>query len=142
MAVGALEPQFYAELLDVLGLDPADWPQHDRRRWAEQGDALARIFAGRTRAEWSQLFDGRDACVTPVLSLTEAPSHPHAIARDAFVDVDGLVQPAPAPRFSRTANAVPVPPRRTGADTGAVLTELGLTGDEVDELEGGGVIGT
>ena len=140
MAVGALESQFYAELLDVLELEPADWPQHDRERWTQQSDALAHIFATRTRDEWTRLFADRDACVTPVLSLADAPTHPHAAAREAFVDVDGVIQPAPAPRFSRTGNAPPSPPRSTGADTAEVLAELGLTGEEITALERNGVI--
>lgn len=114
MAVGALEPQFYAALLDGLGLDAADLP--DRADPAARGPlraTFARVFATRTRAEWTQVFDGTDACVTPVLSPWEAHTHPHHVARGTFLDLDGVVQPAPAPRFSRTPAAVPAPPART-----------------------------
>ena len=88
-----------------------------------------------------QVFDGTDACVSPVLDLAEAPVHPHAVARNAFVEVGGVSQPAPAPRFGRTQAAVPAAPPRLGADTDAVLTGLGLAGTEIDDLRVRGVIG-
>ena len=101
-AVGAIEPQFYAELLRILELDPADHPQWDQARWPEFKLVFADTFRRKNRAEWSQLFEGTDACATPVLSLAEAPAHPHNIARNAFLDLEGIPIPAPAPRFSRT----------------------------------------
>jgi alpha-methylacyl-CoA racemase len=108
VAVGALEPQFYATLLVGLDLDPATLPgQWDRERWGELRQVLAATFAGRSRDEWAAHFDGTDACVTPVLSLDEAPDHPHLVARGDFVTLDGIVQPAPAPRFSRTPARTP-----------------------------------
>ena len=94
MAVGALEPQFYAELLERLELDPDAWPQHDRSRWPAYHQRLAAVFAGRTRDEWERVFDGSDACVAPVLSLREAPKHAHNVERGAFVEHAGVVQPA------------------------------------------------
>ena len=107
--VGAIEPKFFAELLEktgVTGIDPVE--QFDQSKWPEQIAAFEKTFASRTRAEWSDVFDGTDACVAPVLSLTEAPDHPHNKARETFIELDGVVQPAPAPRFSRTAsNATP-----------------------------------
>jgi alpha-methylacyl-CoA racemase len=102
MSVGALEPQFYAELLRRLELDADEWPQFDRDRWPEFKERLAEVFRTRTRDEWSEVFAGSDACVTPVLDLFEAPSHPHNVARGAFRDLDGVAVPAPAPRFSAT----------------------------------------
>jgi alpha-methylacyl-CoA racemase len=102
VAVGAIEPQFYADLLARLGLDPAEWPQHDRRCWPRLRAALARTFAARTRDEWAEALAGTDACVTPVLSVEEAAAHPQNAARGVYRTVDGVLQPAPAPRFSRS----------------------------------------
>ncbi|HEY2641495.1 MAG TPA: CaiB/BaiF CoA-transferase family protein [Streptosporangiaceae bacterium] len=142
MAVGALEPQFYAALLDGLDLARAGLPgQHDRSGWPALRQAFAERFASRSRAEWEQVFAGTDACVSPVLSIAEAPTHPHAAARNAFVDVDGLTQPAPAPRFGRTAAATPAAPPRPGADTDSVLASLGLSGPEITDLRARGVVG-
>jgi alpha-methylacyl-CoA racemase len=142
VAVGALEPQFYAALLHGLGLVDADLPdQHDRAGWPLLRQRFAATFAQRTRAEWEQVFAGTDACVSPVLSLAEAPAHPHAVARNAFVPVGGVTQPAPAPRFGRTPADSPPPPPRPGADTDAVLASLGLADSDVADLRGRGVIG-
>jgi alpha-methylacyl-CoA racemase len=102
IAVGAIEPQFYAELLRVMELDLADAPQWDRARWPALKERFAAVFLRRTRDEWAQRLEAADACATPVLGLEDAPQHPHNIARGTFVEVDGVVQPAPAPRFSRT----------------------------------------
>ncbi|MDT5023633.1 MAG: alpha-methylacyl-CoA racemase, partial [Micromonosporaceae bacterium] len=141
LAVGALESQFYAALLARLGLDSADWPQYDRSRWPAQRAALAAIFAGRTRAEWADLFDGVDACVTPVLSLAEAARHPHLRERETFVEADGLLQPAPAPRLSRTPSAITGARAGQRAHTAEVLAELGLVAAEVNQLREAGVVG-
>ncbi|WP_261558347.1 CaiB/BaiF CoA transferase family protein [Frankia tisae] len=113
MAVGALEPRFYATFVTGLGLDPAALPgQDDRARWPELREAFAKAFAGRTRDEWAAVFDPLDACVTPVLDFDEATAHPHMAAREILIDVAGVAQPAPAPRFSRSVPAAPrVPPR-------------------------------
>ena len=142
IAVGALEPQFYAALLAGLGLADAGLPaQHDRDGWPVLRERFATTFGGRTRAEWEQIFAGTDACVSPVLSLGEAPEHPHAVARTAFVEVGGIVQPAPAPRFGRTAADIPAPPPAPGADTDKVLTGLGLSLGDIADLRSRGVIG-
>jgi alpha-methylacyl-CoA racemase len=142
VAVGALEPQFYAALLAGLGLADAGLPpQHDRDGWPVLRERFAAAFATRTRDDWASVFAGTDACVAPVLSLTEAPAHPHATARHAFAEVGGVMQPAPAPRFSRSAVSEPAAPPRPGADTDAVLTALGLGGPEVADLRARGVIG-
>jgi alpha-methylacyl-CoA racemase len=142
VAVGALEPQFYAALLAGLGLDAAGLPaQHDRARWPELRARFAAAFAARSRDEWAKVFAGTDACVSPVLSMAEAPAHPHATARNAFVEVGGIVQPAPAPRFGRTGAAAPAAPPRPSADTDAVLGGLGLATAEVADLRARGVIG-
>ena len=137
MAVGALEPQFYAELLERLELDPDAWPQHDRSRWPAYHERLAAVFAGRTRDEWERVFDGSDACVAPVLSLREAPKHAHNVERGAFVEHAGVVQPAPAPRFSRSQVALARPPALPGQHTDEVLAEAGL---DSEELRAAGVV--
>jgi alpha-methylacyl-CoA racemase len=139
MAVGALEPQFYARFVALLfepeGV-PDDLPeQHDAPRWPRLRQAFAARFATRTMAEWAAVFDGTDACVAPVLSMTEAPAHAHLAARGTYVKADGMVQPAPAPRFSFGSPAAafaPGPIARAGAHTREVLTSLGL--DDVDDL--------
>jgi alpha-methylacyl-CoA racemase len=142
VAVGALEPQFYAALLHGLGLTEAGLPdQHDRTSWPVLRKRFAEVFASRTKADWEQVFTGTDACVSPVLNLAEAPAHPHALARNAFVTVGGLTQPAPAPRFGRTAAAEPAAPPRPGADTDAILAGLGLSPADVADLRARGVVG-
>jgi alpha-methylacyl-CoA racemase len=132
MAVGALEPQFYDELVQVLELDPDLADRSDPQRWPEIRRALTRTFATRTQAEWAELFEGTDACVAPVLSLREAADHPHLAKRSTYVEVGGVVQPAPAPRFSRTASATPEAPPAIGQDTRDVLLAWGV--DDVDLL--------
>ena len=128
-AVGAMEPKFYADLCARLGVDV---PQVDTPdAWVEHGDTMAARFREKTRAEWETELVAPESCASPVLAMSEAPDHPHARARGTFVEVDGVVQPAPAPRFSRTAVEAPSPPARPGADTLAVLAELGLDGDDL-----------
>ena len=142
VAVGALEPQFYAALLRGLGLADAGLPdQHDRDGWPELRQRFAETFAQRSRADWEQVFAGTDACVSPVLSLAEAPAHPHAIARNSFVSVGDVMQPAPAPRFGRTPAGSPAAPPRPGADTDSVLAGLGLAAADVADLRSRGVVG-
>ncbi|GAA4634668.1 CaiB/BaiF CoA-transferase family protein [Actinoallomurus vinaceus] len=141
VSVGALEPQFYAALLRGLGLEGEDLPaQLDQERWPELRARFTEIFKQRTRDEWTAIFDGTDACVAPVLGLGEAPSHPHNRARGGFVELGGLSQPAPAPRFSRTEAETPRPPVRPGEHTDAALAELGLTGEEIAALRATGTV--
>jgi alpha-methylacyl-CoA racemase len=136
VAVGAIEAQFFDRMIELLGLDPADVPPHlDPASWPKIRSILSDAFARRTRDEWADLFAGEDACVSPVLSLLEAPRHPHNVAREAFVDVGGAVQPSPAPRFSRTGNDPPRPASVPGADTDDVLAGFGFTPDEVAALK-------
>jgi alpha-methylacyl-CoA racemase len=127
LAVGAIEPQFYDDLITRLGLDPGRLPdRRDRARWPELKRLLAEAFRTRTRDEWAQEFAPSDACVAPVLTLTEAPQHPHNQARGTFVERDGITQPVPAPRFSRTRSELRRPPPLVGEHTDEVLAELGL----------------
>ncbi|MEX1207589.1 MAG: CaiB/BaiF CoA-transferase family protein [Acidimicrobiia bacterium] len=140
MAVGALEPQFYEELLDGLGLSGEDLPgQYDRDGWPVLATRFEVAFAARTRADWTEVFDGIDACVAPVLSMSEAPNEPHATARRGFVELSGLHQPAPAPRFSRTPAPDPQPARRPGGDAATVLERLGYDATEIASLFDGPV---
>jgi alpha-methylacyl-CoA racemase len=141
MAVGALEPKFYGELLDKLGLRAGDLPSPaDRERWPELREWLAAVFRTRTRAEWTEAFEGSDACVAPVLRPSEAVTHPHNRARDTFVPVGGSPQPAPAPRFSRTPPAPPGPPPTPGQHTDEVLTASGFDPREVAALRAAGAV--
>ncbi|HWG94115.1 MAG TPA: CaiB/BaiF CoA-transferase family protein [Mycobacteriales bacterium] len=127
LAVGPIEPQFYAAMLERLGLADADLPhQLDPAGWPVLRKAFTAAFASRTRDEWAEVFDGVDACVTPVVELAEAGAQPHLAARGTLVDVDGVLQPAPAPRFSRTPPQQPPPPGQPGADTDAVLRDWGV----------------
>jgi alpha-methylacyl-CoA racemase len=135
LAVGALEPQFWAELLRRLGLDGGDLPaQLDRDGWPRLRERLAALFRTRTREEWCELLAGTDACVAPVLGLREAPAHPHNRARGTFVEVGGVTQPAPAPRFSRTPCDPPAPAASPGEHTDQALADWGLPPDEIARL--------
>ncbi len=141
VAVGAIEPQFYAALLAGLGLEGEELPgQMDRARWPEMKDRFARIFATRTRDEWETVFAGTDACVTPVLGVAEAPVHPHNAARGTFVEVGGVVQPGPAPRFSRTPSAVRRPPPHPGQWADEALADWGVPAEEVTALRESGAV--
>jgi alpha-methylacyl-CoA racemase len=139
MAVGPLESQFYREFLRLLGLDGEDLPaQLDIPRWPELRKRFAEVFATRTRREWTAVFEGTDACVAPVLSLAEAPSHPHIAARGTLVERDGFVQPAPAPRFSATPAGFPTPPATPGEHTRSALADWGF--DDIDDLLAHGAV--
>jgi alpha-methylacyl-CoA racemase len=141
VAVGALEPQFFAALLAGLGLTDADLPaQMDIAGWPVLRQRFAEVFAQRTRDEWASVFAGTDACVAPVLSPGEAAGHPHNSARRVFADIGGVSQPQPAPRFARTGADQPVPPVRPGSDTDAVLGRLGLGQAEIAGLRDCGVV--
>jgi alpha-methylacyl-CoA racemase len=140
-AVGALEPQFYAELLRLLELDPDEFPQMDRERWAEMKQAFAAVFLTRTRDEWAEVFEGTEACATPVLGLGEAAAHPHNVARGSFVEVGGALQPAPAPRFAGTPAGLPMPAPEPGANTDEALSAWGLERAEIDSLRASGAVG-
>lgn len=134
VAVGAIEPQFYAELLRGLELDPEQQPdQLDRSAWPVMRSVFAEVFATRTRDEWSVVFDGSDACVSPVLDLGEAPDHPHLRSRSTFVEVGGVRQPAPTPRFTSSDPRPPDTPVAVGGRGREALSEWGVTSALVDE---------
>jgi alpha-methylacyl-CoA racemase len=141
LSVGPIEPAFFAILLERLGIDDIDpGTQHDPQSWPALRLRLAQEFASRTRAASEELFAGVDGCVIPVLSLSEAPQHPHNVARGTFVTRDDVVQPAPAPRFSATPARLDLPPPAVGEHTDDVLAELGVSDDEVRRLHEAGVV--
>ena len=141
VSVGAIEPKFYDELIDALGLDrDRMYPQHDRAQWRARKELIAQVIKTRTRAQWAELMAGRDACFAPVLAPGEAPAHPHNRERGSFVEVGGDLQPAPAPRFSRTPAAVPSPAPRPGEHTDAVLRSCGIAAHRVESLREAGVV--
>lgn len=141
LSIASNETRFYRNALRVLGLADEHLPdQHDRARWPEVRRIFEQRIRTRTRDEWMSLAAGQDACFTPVLSMAQAPTHPHAAARGTFVEVDGIVQPAPAPRFSRTPGAIRNPPPAPGADTQDVLTEWGFSPADVASLRQAGAI--
>jgi alpha-methylacyl-CoA racemase len=141
VTVAAIEGKFYRELLDRLGLAAEPLPdQHDRRGWNALRERLAALFRTRTRAEWTSLLEGTDACFAPVLDAEECAGHPHMSARGVFVEVEGVVQPAPAPRFSRTPGTLRRPPPRPGADTKDTLADWGLDIEEIAALRAAGVL--
>lgn len=141
VAVGAIEERFWTALLKVLEIDPVDVAGRlDPERWPEVRAVLAEVIRSRTRDEWSSRAEGTDACLTPVLDPSEAAEHPHNVARGSFVTLEGDIQPAPAPRFSRSVPDVPIPPVEPRASTGEVLAELGYSTSDIDRLRTDGVV--
>ncbi|MEX0618537.1 MAG: CaiB/BaiF CoA-transferase family protein [Pseudohongiellaceae bacterium] len=141
ISVAAIEPRFYALLLKKCGIEDQDFnDQNGADNWPALKRKLARLFLTRTRDQWCELLEGSDACFAPVLDLDEAPDHPHNKERATFVTYQGVTQPAPAPRFSRSETTIQSPPARAGAHSREVLTDWGLTTDQVAKLEQAGVI--
>ncbi|MDX1383218.1 MAG: CaiB/BaiF CoA-transferase family protein [Thermoanaerobaculia bacterium] len=135
ISIGSIEPQFYALLREKAGLDDDAWnAQMEREAWPELKARLADVFRDKTREEWCELMEGSDVCFAPVLDLDEAPAHPHNRARETFVDHDGVVQPAAAPRFSRTPGAIQGPPPNAGEHSADVLAGWGFSADEIAAL--------
>ena len=135
VSIGAIEPQFYAELLKLIGVDPDSLPpQLDRIHWPRAKEALTRVFKTKSREEWCAILEGSDACFAPVLSISEARQHPHNQARELFVKVDGVIQPRPAPRFSRTDSEIQRPPARVGEHTEEALRDWGFSDAEIAAL--------
>ena len=141
VCVGSIEPQFYAELVEKAGVDANRFgPQMDQGQWVDFKSELTEVFKTRTRDEWCAIMEGSDVCFAPVLSILEAPDHPHNQHRQTFVDVDGVTQPAPSPRFSRTEPAISHSARAPGEDTRTVLEGLGMDAAEIDALAEKGVV--
>ncbi len=140
ISLGSIEPQFLEEMVRLTGL-PGDLPpQHDRSTWPQMKQRLAEVVKIRTRDEWSRIMEGSDACFAPVLSPEEAAAHPHNVARGTFTTVEGMLQPAPAPRFSRTPPGHPGPPARPGQHTDQTLLDWGFDDDEVARLRQSGAV--
>tara|TARA_B100001540_G_scaffold41781_1_gene37121 strand:- start:1170 stop:2309 length:1140 start_codon:yes stop_codon:yes gene_type:complete len=132
ISLGSIEPQFYSELLRITEIDQSENPkQMDRAGWAEMKSKIGDAIKGKTRSEWEELMEGTDVCFAPVLSMDEAYEHPHNKQRNTFIEIAGVMQPAPAPRFSRTPASVSSPPPHAGQHTEEVLAGLGLTKDEI-----------
>ncbi|HZK98886.1 MAG TPA: CaiB/BaiF CoA-transferase family protein [Caulobacteraceae bacterium] len=141
ISIGSIEPQFYALLLEKTGIsDPAFDAQMDRTQWPALRAKLAQAIAGKTRDDWCAIMEGTDVCFAPVLDLDEAPRHAHNAARNTFVTIDGVIQPAPAPRFSTTPGAVAGPPPAIGADNDAALNDWGFSTEAVAALRAVGAL--
>ncbi len=141
VSIGSIEPQFYALLLEKTGLAEEELPrQHSREDWPAMKQRFADVFLQKTRDEWCEIMEHTDICFAPVLSLDEAPQHPHNVARGTFTEVDGVVQPSPAPRFSGTPVGLDLPPSLPGEHTDDLLAELGLSADRVAELKSSGAV--
>jgi len=141
ISIASIEPQFYALLLEKTGIsDPEFAAQMDRGRWPDLKARLAKVIAAKPRDHWVKMMEGTDVCFAPVLDLDDAPRHPHNQARKTFLDMDGVIQPAPAPRFSRTPGAVAGPPPGIGAHTREALADWGLSDTEINALAASDVI--
>ena len=141
ISIGSIEPQFYALLVEKAGLDATDFSaQMDMSRWPEYKEKLTNVFKSKTRDEWCALMEGSDVCFAPVLSLDEVAEHPHNKARGTFANVEGVIQPAPSPRFSRTPGALTASSRAPGEDTRDVLAASGFDAAEIDSLASEGVV--
>ena len=141
ISLGSIEPQFYALLKEKAGLEEAEFGvQHDATQWPTQKEKLAAIFKTKTRDEWCAIMEGSDVCFAPVLSIFEAPEHPHNKHRNAFLNIDGVTQPAPSPRFSRTEPEVRHGPRLAGQDSVAVLQAAGFSATDIESLQASKVI--
>ena len=141
ICIGSIEPQFYALLIEKAELDPAKYGnQMDPSLWPELKADLQQVFLGKTQSEWCDIMEGTDVCFAPVLSIFEAPEHPHNVARNSFLEIDGVMQQAPAPRFSRTQPEISHGARIPGEDTLTVLKDYGFSSDEIDALSADGVI--
>ncbi|MGK0220799.1 MAG: alpha-methylacyl-CoA racemase [Limisphaerales bacterium] len=141
ICIGSIEPQFYALLIEKAELDPEKYKnQMDPTMWPELKADLTKVFLGKTQAQWCEIMEGTDVCFAPVLSIFEAPEHPHNKARNSFFEVDGVMQQAPAPRFSRTTAEISHGARVPGEDTISVLMDCGFNADEISALQKQGVI--
>ncbi len=141
VSIGSIEPQFYAELREKLGLDDPKWDaQQTRVDWPDRKADLAEIFRTKSRDEWCEIIEGSDVCFAPVLSIEEAPQHPHNVARGTFTEVAGVTQPGPAPRFSRTEAKIPRPAAHAGQHSDELLAEFGFDDSEIASLRDSGAV--
>ncbi|PCH53096.1 MAG: carnitine dehydratase [Cellvibrionales bacterium] len=141
VSIGSIETKFYDELLEKMQIDPDSMaPQMERESWPSMKEKLKELFLTKSRDEWCAIMDNTDICFAPVLTLAEAPDYPHNKERDAFVDVEGVMHPAPAPRFSRTPSSIKGPAPKTGIHTEEVLSDWGISSDEISTLKAGGAI--
>jgi alpha-methylacyl-CoA racemase len=141
ISIGSIEPQFYALLLEKTGINDPDFQrQHDRAIWPDLREKLAHVIAQKSRDEWTEIMGATDVCFAPVLDLDEAPKHPHNLARQTFVEVGGVTQPAPAPRFSATPGAIQGPPPAIGAHGREALGDWGFQAAEIDALTASGAL--
>jgi alpha-methylacyl-CoA racemase len=142
ISLGSIEPQFYAELLRLTGLDgdPEFAQQMNKQMWPHLKDRLRALFVTKSRDEWCALMEHTDVCFAPVLTMGEAALHPHNVARGTFIEVAGVTQPKPAPRFSRTAPEVVSPPAHPGQHSRAVLADWGIAADRIDALLANGAV--
>jgi alpha-methylacyl-CoA racemase len=141
VSLGPIEPQFYQLLVELAGLDPQEFaPQMDPSRWPALKQHLAEVIKRKSRDEWCAIMEGTDVCFAPVLSMSEAPHHPHNRARGSFIEVAGVTQAAPVPRFSRSDPGLPSAPRPVGSDTEAVLKAAGYADSEIQLLRQRGVL--
>jgi alpha-methylacyl-CoA racemase len=141
MSVGAIEGRFYAQLLEGLGLDPSALPhQNDMSKWPEMTGRFAEIFKTKTRGEWREIFDGKDACVAPVLELNEVDQHSHNKERSLLIELDDVLQPIAAPRLSRTPGNPQKPGTPRGTETREVLEEVGYSTEEIEILYGNNIV--
>jgi len=141
ISIASIEPKFYQLLREITPLeDPIFDDQLARESWPEKKQALKAIFLKKTQQEWCDLMEGTDICFAPVLNMAEAPEHPHNKARDTFIELEGIVQPAPAPRFSRTAPEASPPPAFVGEHTDEVLKNIGMQDSDIEDLKSSGEI--
>jgi alpha-methylacyl-CoA racemase len=141
ISIGSIEPQFYALLLELCEIDDPEFAkQNDKQHWASLRGKLEALFATQTRDHWCALLEGTDVCFAPVLDLQEAPNHPHNVARQSFVEIDGVTQPAPAPRFSRTPTSVQAPAAMAGEHSEEILSDWGFAANEISALKQAGAI--
>jgi alpha-methylacyl-CoA racemase len=141
ISIASIESKFYEELLTLTGFEDPDHQGHrDKAQWPALSEKMTALIKTKSRDQWCEILEGSDICFAPVLTMTEAPSHPHNVARDSFVKVDGVVHPAPAPRFSRTPSKIQKGASKPGADTLAVLKDWGISAEQIDEWKNANVI--
>ena len=141
ISIGSIEPQFYALLCQIAELPESEFGEQMKRdTWEHKKHLISKVFLTKSRDDWCELMEGTDVCFAPVLDMSEAPSHPHNVARKTFIEIEGVTQPAPAPRFNRTENEITSPPALAGEHSREILDTLGLEEDEVNKLISSGSV--